>query len=788
MKQMAFLAAVFLYFPVFAQFYNYGNLVINSSTDLYVVQNFSNQPNGSVDNAGTILVEGDWENNNSSNQVFVNSSPGMVRLIGSNQVIKGNNSTKFFNLSLEGTGIKSMDVDAEVEGNLFLNDRELATNQHIMYVSNPSINAITLTTGFVSSIGDGYLTRKMNTTQPYLFPTGSSSGTPRYRPVELTPVDNNVQVMGVRLANTNPDNEGYFRNITNGSVSNINSEFFHKITQISGLTANSITIYYDETADGSFNGIAHWDDFPYTQWKNTTSATIVQGTPLSSISIPYWADYLEPPFALFGCTPPQDPTSITASATNICGNETVLLTVQGGNLGTGGNWTWYEGSCNGTQIGIGATISVNPTQTTTYFVNGVGTCGTTSCVSITITVGNVPVVNATSNSPVCEGQQIQLSASGGEQYQWFGPAGFNSSLSNPVINQASAQHSGTYTVIVTSADGCSNTGQVNVVVNPLPQGTIISSQTVCEGQDITLTATGGTTYQWSGPNNFSATNASVTITNVSITNAGVYYVTISDANGCSVELTTTISIQQAPQVTASYTGAACEGSTITLQSSPSGMQSYQWSGPNNFNSNAQNPVLSNVTDNMSGLYTVSVTHACGTATASVQVMVYSNPEINFSVQHESCKDMNDGQILTTVQGTEPIQYNWSNSATTAELISLSSGMYSLTVTDANGCSASQTTTINKGEHDCFFIPTVFSPNGDGNNDVLYVRAHGVKEMIFRIFDRWGNMIFESTTPAVGWDGTYKGKPMNAGAYAYYVKISFVNSTEKEIRDNVTLIR
>ncbi len=699
-------------FKVFSQVYNQGNILLLSGTTMYIEQNLTNQQNGSIDNSGTILLIGNLENNNNSNQLFINSSPGTVRFIGNNQNIGGTNSTKFYNLSIEGTGIKTMTINSEVEGILNLNDRELATNQYVMQVSNSSVNAISFTTGFVSSLGNGYLSRTLNSTQSYIFPVGSSLGTPRYRPVELIPTNNNQQVMGVRMANTDATNESYDRNITDGTVGNINSLFFHKIERVSGNTANNVAIYYDATADGAFSGIAHWNDTPFAQWTSTVTATQTSGTPLSSLTINNWNDYTYSPFALYGCTPSTEPQSIQASATTICGNEVVTLTVVGGSLGTGAQWTWYEGQCGGTPIGTGTSIQVQPASTTTYFVNATGTCGTTQCVSLTILVGTIPSIEFTTNSPVCQGQTILIS----------------------------------------------------------------------------VTAAGATQYSWSGPNNFSSLQPNITIPNATLSNAGNYTVTVTNNVGCTNTAIASVQVNELPTIAATYSGATCEGNSISLQASPSGMLSYEWSGPNNFNSTQQNPVLSNVTESMSGTYTVAVSHSCGTSSATVQVVVYSNPEITFTIQHESCKNMKDGQIITTVQGTEPISYVWTNNITQPNLTSLGEGTYSLTVYDANGCSATKSAIINKGEHDCFFVPTIFSPNGDGNNDVLYVRAHGVKEMLFRIYDRWGNIIFESTSINIGWDGSYNGKPMNTGAYAYHLKLTFLNNTEKEIRSNVTLIR
>jgi gliding motility-associated-like protein len=87
----------------------------------------------------------------------------------------------------------------------------------------------------------------------------------------------------------------------------------------------------------------------------------------------------------------------------------------------------------------------------------------------------------------------------------------------------------------------------------------------------------------------------------------------------------------------------------------------------------------------------------------------------------------------------------------------------------------------------FFLPTAFSPNGDGNNDVLHVRGP-VKEMDLYIYNRWGELIFHGTDPSKGWDGTYKGELLNAGVFVYYFRGTLLDGTEISQKGNVTLVR
>jgi len=92
------------------------------------------------------------------------------------------------------------------------------------------------------------------------------------------------------------------------------------------------------------------------------------------------------------------PTGATASATTVCGPTSVTLTVVGGSLGTGATWKWYSGSCGGTAVGTGASITITVNGTTTYFVRAEGTCNTTTCASVTVTVNTQPTVSISASA------------------------------------------------------------------------------------------------------------------------------------------------------------------------------------------------------------------------------------------------------------------------------------------------------------------------------------------------------------------------------------------------------
>jgi gliding motility-associated-like protein len=125
----------------------------------------------------------------------------------------------------------------------------------------------------------------------------------------------------------------------------------------------------------------------------------------------------------------------------------------------------------------------------------------------------------------------------------------------------------------------------------------------------------------------------------------------------------------------------------------------------------------------------------------------------------------------------------------------------LFATDANGCTNSEGTLIVVVDTfdpnlDCFvtyYIPNAFTPNGDGYNDLFFIYGRGVEEMRLRIFNRWGELIFETTDQSQGWDGTYRGELLNPDVFVYELRMNFCDGSRLDSgnsfrKGSVTLIR
>jgi gliding motility-associated-like protein len=118
---------------------------------------------------------------------------------------------------------------------------------------------------------------------------------------------------------------------------------------------------------------------------------------------------------------------------------------------------------------------------------------------------------------------------------------------------------------------------------------------------------------------------------------------------------------------------------------------------------------------------------------------------------------------------------------------LDTTVYTLTV-DINGCIYSDSLQINVSQDHIYFVPNAFSPNGDGHNDLFMITAFNVRKLEYRIFDRWGNLVFSGHDIKDSWDGTYKGKEANEAVYVYTVYIEYLDRYNFRSQGSITLMR
>ena len=345
-------------------------------------------------------------------------------------------------------------------------------------------------------------------------------------------------------------------------------------------------------AGSSSTGVAYTWTGP-NSFVATTSSASINGITLSNAGR-YVVTYL-----LNGCvtkdsllvTVNQSPLPVTASAnTPLC--EGTTLNLNSTNSTTGASYSW-------TGPGSYSSTSQNPTRANTvpsmsgdYIVTASLSNGCTKKDTVTVLVKPLPAnLSAGSNSPVCEGSNLQLTgntSSSGVSFSWSGPLSYGSTAQNPTLVSVPPAATGDY-ILTATLNGCTKKDTVYALVNANPAApTAGSNSPVCIGQDINLTAStvSGATYTWVGPGGYSANTQNPTRTSATSTMAGTYTVR-AIRNGCySTPANTTVTTVVAPNVNLypSPKDSICQGATVTFVATPSNVGTgpvYTWYRNNN---------------------------------------------------------------------------------------------------------------------------------------------------------------------------------------------------------------
>jgi len=371
------------------------------------------------------------------------------------------------------------------------------------------------------------------------------------------------------------------------------------------------------------------------------------------------------------------PIPTASSNSPVCAGNTINLTSGGG---VSYSWIGPNAFSNNTQNPSIASANSSHAGTYTVTVTDANTC--TASITTNVVVNPLPIPTASSNSPVCVGEAINLTSGGGVSYSWIGPNAFSNNTQNPSIASATSSHAGTYTVTVTDANTCTASITTNVVVNPLPTPIASNNGPLCINNTLELYVTAAVSYNWSGPNAFTSTSQNPVLPLVTLAENGTYTVTVTDINGCTATSTTAVTVSPSLSFSATSNSPLCVGETLSFTSSPG--SSHVWIGPNAFSSSTENPVINGVTLSAAGVYTVTVTNLQGcTGSSSINVVINPLPVVNLGNDTLVCGSIS----LQLDAGNSGSSYVWNDGSSSQTLSVNAPGIYMVTVTDANGCSA-----------------------------------------------------------------------------------------------------
>jgi gliding motility-associated-like protein len=435
--------------------------------------------------------------------------------------------------------------------------------------------------------------------------------------------------------------------------------------------------------------------------------------------------------------------------TSLCGGNGMVLDAGPANFGYAITWSTGE-----------TTQRIRVTKAGTYSVTvSNGMC--TAKDEINIGVIPMPLVNLP-DTTICRGQSVKLDATvTGATYLW------STGATSPSIMVSTQE---TFWVRVMK-NGCITIDTINVTVNPPPDITLSRDTSICPGQSVMLTVnTNAGRIQWGNGE---------TGNSIMVSRAGNYSVSVYRDN-CVVREQVRVTEKPDIKFELGPDRIICPGGSILIDARHPEAASYRW------NDGDVNPVKSFT---QSGTYVLGILDRyCDRYQAdSIMVKVSGAPKVNLGNDTTICKGR---RYILKSNATDATSYRWSTGATTAFIEVTQPGTYS--VTAYNDCgSATDEITIDVKECDSRpEVPNAFSPNGDGKNDLFRPIVRGpMYDYELRIFNRWGELVYMSRDQDAGWDGTYKGQPVDVGTFVWWLSYKKTNNGPSFIiKGDVTVVR
>ncbi len=487
------------------------------------------------------------------------------------------------------------------------------------------------------------------------------------------------------------------------------------------------------------------------------------------------------------------PIILLTGIDSVCSGNSTTLTASGGTT-----YLWNTGATT-------SSISPSPATSTQYAVKvSNGPCAKDTTVNVTVKKSPILTVSPPQDT-ICSGQPVGLQASGSDFYSWT-PAGSLScsTCSNPT---ATPSVSTTYTVTGIDSDGCSSTKNINVAIET---GIVIgpmTNQSICSGNPATLVANVlsgfGGTYTWQPGG---STSAAITVFPSTTTTY-----TIEFGNKCGTS-TENVTVFVNPSPNPSFSADVTEGCAPLCvqfrdQSNIASGNINQWSwqfgnGDTSFN---RSPIYCYTdTGTFSVTHTAVSDNGCSASLQIVQMInVFSKPIANFIYSPQSINFL-EPTVQFTDKSTDAygiVYWTWNfgdKEAPDAENALMNpahtyadTGTYcpQLMVVNNKGCVDTITQCLFVAPLFTLYIPTAFSPNGDGDNDFFAPKGKYIKSFEMYVFDRWGMELYHTTDITKGWDGTIRGGAIcQEDNYIYTIKATDWNNEQHSFTGQFTMVK
>jgi gliding motility-associated-like protein len=377
--------------------------------------------------------------------------------------------------------------------------------------------------------------------------------------------------------------------------------------------------------------------------------------------------------------------------------------------------------------------------------------------SISISYKPLPNINLGKDTGICINQTLLLNASDpfSSSYLW------NDGSIQPTLT---VKQAGTYFVKVSGGNGCSNADTITITTNPLPVFSLGADTSLCEQQLLTLQVDiNNGSYKWSTG---SQTNS------INVNKSGIYWLDAS-INGCTKRDSISISYKPLPLVNIGSDTTLCEGATKILRAINTNA-TYKWNDLSN---------TPTYTVSKPGTYWVEVNLNDCISKDTIRISYNYKPKFTLGNDTLLCS----GQQLVLNPRLTNVQYQWEDGSASSTRVITNAGVYKLTATNSCGSSSDE---IRVDKSMCKLImPTAFTPNNDGVNEVFKVKyPEFIKTFKMKVFGRWGEMIFYTEDPRQGWDGTFKKVPLESGNYIWQITLTDIEGNTDNAHGSVMLIR